>query len=109
MLDPSEGYITIDGIDLATIPRNTLRSRLNAIPQEAFFLAGTIRMNLDINGTATEPELIAALKSVQLLKSVEAMGGLDCKLDLGSLLARPETDVLPRTCYPPQVFGCGAG
>ena len=81
MLDPCEGMITVDGIDLATLDRNSVRSQLNAIPQESFFVSGSIRMNLDIHGGATDADLLRALETVQLLKSVEAMGGLDCRLE----------------------------
>ncbi len=81
MLDPAKGSILIDGIDVTTLPRNTIRSRLNAIPQEPFFFTGTIRVNLNVNGTHTDEELRNALGKVQLLKTIEDLGGLDGKLD----------------------------
>lgn len=47
LLDPSTGTITIDGHCLTDLPRQTIRSRLNVISQDPFFLYGTIRLNLD--------------------------------------------------------------
>lgn len=42
----SEGSITIDGIDIATISLEELRSRLTIIPQDAFLFSGSLRDNL---------------------------------------------------------------
>ena len=39
--------IKIDGIDTKTIPLETLRSKVSAIPQEPVLFAGTVRTNLD--------------------------------------------------------------
>jgi ABC-type multidrug transport system fused ATPase/permease subunit len=47
MLEITDGSVTIDSVDLSTIPRQVLRERLTVIPQEPIFLKGTIRQNLD--------------------------------------------------------------
>ncbi|RDW82953.1 hypothetical protein BP5796_04444 [Coleophoma crateriformis] len=66
MLELSSGSMTIDGIDLSTIPRNDIRFRLNAIPQEPYFIAGSVRLNLDPYETHGDAALVAALHKVQL-------------------------------------------
>ncbi|TVY84949.1 ABC transporter FUM19 [Lachnellula suecica] len=47
MIEPVHGSIIVDGIDISSIPRNDVRLRLNALPQEPFLLPGTIRDNID--------------------------------------------------------------
>lgn len=42
----SEGSIIIDGIDIATIGLEDLRSRLTIVPQDAFLFSGSLRDNL---------------------------------------------------------------
>ncbi|EDN98254.1 hypothetical protein SS1G_13112 [Sclerotinia sclerotiorum 1980 UF-70] len=39
--------ILVDGVDISTLPRQTVRARLNAIPQDPFFLRSTIQAQLD--------------------------------------------------------------
>ncbi|KAL1961482.1 hypothetical protein VTN77DRAFT_1839 [Rasamsonia byssochlamydoides] len=66
--DPKSGHILIDGIDITTIPRTILRSRvIIAIPQDPLILAGcSVRFNADPAGNATDEEIIAALRRVRL-------------------------------------------
>ncbi|KAJ9195019.1 hypothetical protein DTO164E3_7003 [Paecilomyces variotii] len=79
--DIKTGTILIDDIDIVTIPRNLLRSRLIAIPQDPFILPGSIRFNADPMGTATDEEIISALTKVHLSKLLESRsGGLDADL-----------------------------
>ncbi|CAO3607783.1 unnamed protein product [Cunninghamella echinulata] len=46
-LEPSNGSIIMDGIDIAHIGLEDLRSKITIIPQEAVLFSGTIRSNLD--------------------------------------------------------------
>jgi len=43
----TSGNITIDGIDIAKIGLNTLRSHIAIIPQDPVLFGGTLRSNLD--------------------------------------------------------------
>lgn len=62
MVEPCQGKITIDGIDLATIGLDTLRQGLSAIPQETILFGGTMRENLDPEGKHSDAELNDALR-----------------------------------------------
>jgi ABC-type multidrug transport system fused ATPase/permease subunit len=45
-VDPTEGKITIDGIDVTKIGLEDLRSNITFIPQDASLFSGTVRDNL---------------------------------------------------------------
>jgi ATP-binding cassette, subfamily C (CFTR/MRP), member 1 len=75
---PGSGYILIDAHDLSTISRTLIRSRINALSQEPFFLSSlSVRQNLDPYDTATRDECISVLQRVQLWDPIQAKGGLD--------------------------------
>ncbi|KAI8821178.1 P-loop containing nucleoside triphosphate hydrolase protein [Fimicolochytrium jonesii] len=67
------GSITIDGVDIATVPLATLRQRLSIIPQEAFLFTGTVRENLDPFGNSTDHAIWAALDKVGLKPFVQGL------------------------------------
>lgn len=46
----SQGRITIDCVDIATLPLKELRSRIAIVPQEPFIFAGTVKENIDPHG-----------------------------------------------------------
>ncbi|KAF7914004.1 uncharacterized protein EAF01_000410 [Botrytis porri] len=73
--------ILIDGIDISTIPRQIVRARLNAVPQDPFFLRSTIRTNTDPYGVHTDLQIISALEKVHLWSLISSKGGLDAQLD----------------------------
>ncbi|KAA0714786.1 ATP-binding cassette sub-family C member 8 [Triplophysa tibetana] len=78
MLDTFEGQIIIDGIDIAKLPLQTLRSKFSIILQDPVLFSGTIRFNLDPERKATDQMLWEALEIAQLLSVVKALpGGLD--------------------------------
>jgi ABC-type multidrug transport system fused ATPase/permease subunit len=76
-----ESSITIDGIDITTLPRQLVRERLNAIPQEPFFIRGTIRSNADPFSVHTDADIITAITKVGLWSLVQSKGSLDANLD----------------------------
>jgi hypothetical protein len=81
LLDTSSGTITINGIDITSIPHDILRSHIIAVAEEPFFFPGTIRDNLDPYGEFKEDMLIEALNDVNLYSVVIEKGGLDTKLE----------------------------
>lgn len=77
-----ESHISIDGIDLKTIPRQTIRSRIAGVPQDSLRLNDTVRVNLDPTGTAqADQPLIDALVKTEIWPLIESRGGLDAMLD----------------------------
>ncbi|KUJ09415.1 ABC transporter-like protein [Mollisia scopiformis] len=87
MLEIKEGSITIDGVDLSTIPRKALRERLTVIPQDPIFLKGTIRQNLDPLEFADYSTAEAVLKKVGLWTIMTNAGGLDVPMEAEDLLS----------------------
>ena len=81
MIDLYGGSITIDGVDVATVPRHEVRSRIVGLPQDVFLLNGTVRLNLDPYGKATDSAIITALEEVRLWRAVKENGGLDANMD----------------------------
>lgn len=76
-----DSQITVDGIDITHVARQEVRTALNAIPQEPFFMRGTVRANADPWSTKTAAEIEKALRCVELWDVVQTKGGLDADLD----------------------------
>ncbi|EFE43741.1 ABC multidrug transporter, putative [Trichophyton verrucosum HKI 0517] len=79
------GQKVVDGLDLANLPRNVIRSRFNMIPQEPVFIPGTVRFNLDPCSQHSDYEIIEALKKALLFDVISAQGGLDAEFQPSSL------------------------
>ncbi len=62
-LNPVEGKVTLDNIDLATVNLSSFRSKLGVVLQDDFLYEGTIRENILFpRPDATEEELLEAAK-----------------------------------------------
>lgn len=90
LIEIDSGTIFIDGLDLTTISRETIRSRLIAIPQETFVLNDSIRLNIDPSGKATDEEIIAVLDKVQLWSVITSRGEDDDNNNNGNAEASTE-------------------
>ncbi|RDL32356.1 p-loop containing nucleoside triphosphate hydrolase [Venustampulla echinocandica] len=77
LIDLRSGTITIDGIDISTVVRQELRSKLITLPQEPFYYHATIRENLDIRGQSSTEELLDVLDVVGMREVIDKKGGLD--------------------------------
>jgi ABC-type multidrug transport system fused ATPase/permease subunit len=77
MITVSHGAVHIDDLAIATVSPERLRSALNAIPQEPYFLDDTIRMNADPYGTRTDDEIWRAIAAVHLTSVMQSKGGLN--------------------------------
>lgn len=85
LLDPTletENNISIDGLPLRRIKRDTLRQRIIAMPQDMVFLAAgeTFKAALDPYARASDEECMVALEEVGLLDTVKEAGGLDASI-----------------------------
>ncbi len=85
LLEIDNGVITIDGYDLATIPRNIIRERLVVVPQDAPVLIGTLRFNMDPAGQHSDADMQAVLRQVGLWDIFENDRGLDTEVTTASL------------------------
>ena len=52
------GRITLDGVDIATVPREQLRARIGMVLQDTWLFAGTIRDNIAYGNPDATPEQI---------------------------------------------------
>ncbi|ETN39964.1 uncharacterized protein HMPREF1541_06191 [Cyphellophora europaea CBS 101466] len=85
LLEFREGSLEVDGVDVACIPRETLRSRLNVIPQEPWWITTeNVRFNMDpwhALGSSSSADIdaayVSALSHCQVWNVIEAKGGLD--------------------------------
>ncbi|MGK0720923.1 ABC transporter ATP-binding protein [Leucobacter sp. W1478] len=58
------GRITIDGIDIASVPRRELRNHIGMVLQDTWLFGGTIRDNIGYGGdNPTEEEIVAAAEA----------------------------------------------
>jgi ATP-binding cassette subfamily C (CFTR/MRP) protein 1 len=85
MIEISSGAIYFDDVDISTLPRQDVRARLNAIPQDPYISYGTIRSNLDPWEASTDEKREAALRKVGPWDMIEGKGGLGAEMDVDFL------------------------
>lgn len=98
LLELRSGTIYIDGLDLATLPRQTIRSALTTIPQDPVKLTGTVRHNLDPEDKVqAEEAYMDVLRKTGIWPIVEGRGGLDAELsELGFSVGQQQLFCLAR-------------
>jgi ATP-binding cassette subfamily C (CFTR/MRP) protein 1 len=80
IIDIQQGQILIDDLDLSGMHCDDVRSCLNVIPQDPFFMPGTIRFNMDPHQAANDEDIEHAIRKVGLWDRVNADGGLRTEL-----------------------------
>ncbi|GAB4834514.1 hypothetical protein Ancab_032771 [Ancistrocladus abbreviatus] len=78
LVEPSEGKIIVDDVDISKIGLRDLRSHFGIIPQEPVLFGGSVRYNLDPLASHTDKEIWEVLEKCQLKEVVqEKPEGLD--------------------------------
>jgi ATP-binding cassette subfamily B multidrug efflux pump len=68
------GRITVDGLDIAAMPRDVLRSGIGTVLQDAWLFTGTIRDNIEYGRPgATDAEIVAAARASHVDQFVRAL------------------------------------
>jgi ATP-binding cassette subfamily B protein len=77
------GSISLDGRDLATLPRHAIRSRVGMVLQDTWLFGGTIRENIAYaRPDATEEEILAAARATYVDRFVHSLpDGYDTVID----------------------------
>jgi ATP-binding cassette subfamily B multidrug efflux pump len=80
------GRITLDGVDIAKMTRDDLRSRLGMVLQDTWLFGGTIRENIAYGKTgATEEQIVEAATAAYVDRFVHGLpDGYDTVLDDGA-------------------------
>lgn len=81
--DVDAGRITIDGVDVASIPRAALRGQVGMVLQDTWLFEGTIRDNIAYGRPdATDPEVLAAARATFVDRFVHSLpDGYDTVID----------------------------
>ena len=75
LYDPDRGTITLDGIDIQTLPRKQVRSYFGSVLQEPFLYSKTLRDNIKLGRhTALDEEMIVAAQGAAIHDSIESFG-----------------------------------
>jgi ABC-type multidrug transport system fused ATPase/permease subunit len=77
LLEPSRGSVSIDGVDLRSIPLADIQAGILTIPQDTLLVQQkTVRFNVDPDGKCTDAQVLSAFSHVGLWPMLEKKGGL---------------------------------
>ncbi|KAJ7319100.1 multidrug resistance-associated ABC transporter [Mycena albidolilacea] len=68
-VEPTEGKIVVDGLDISKVGLTDLRSKLTIIPQDPTILSGSLRSTLDVFEEYEDAEIFESLRRVHLIPS----------------------------------------
>lgn len=82
MVDLHNGRILVDGLDISTLPREQVRTRLVGVPQDAFLIEGSsVRLNADPAQALSDAAVEDAMRAVELWDIAAEKGGLDAPIE----------------------------
>ena len=73
IVEPVDGTIIIDNIDITKLGLYDLRSRLTIIPQDPVLFTGTLRLNLDPFNVHSDEEIWSSLELAHLKQFVSSL------------------------------------
>ncbi|KAJ7691594.1 P-loop containing nucleoside triphosphate hydrolase protein [Mycena rosella] len=68
-VEPTEGKILVDGLDISQVGLTDLRSKITIIPQDPTILSGSLRSTLDVFEEYEDAEIFESLRRVHLIPS----------------------------------------
>ncbi|GAB2586307.1 ABC transporter ATP-binding protein [Kribbella endophytica] len=81
LVDPEEGAVRIDGVDLRTLARDELAGSVALVAQNAFLFDDTVRGNITLGGDFTDDDIWDALRIAQGEGFIRSLpDGLDTKV-----------------------------
>ncbi len=81
LIDPDDGRILLDGIDLRDLARGELAGSVSVVAQTAFLFDDTVRGNVTLDAPVSDEDVWAALRAAQADGFVAALpDGLDTQL-----------------------------
>ncbi|KAG8825602.1 hypothetical protein FRC17_008601 [Serendipita sp. 399] len=96
-VDPSlvKGRISIDGVDISTLPLHVIRSSMSIVTQEPFLWHDTIRSNLDVEKKHSDDRIWRALDQVGMKGTIQASAEkLDTIIEESGSFSRGERQLL---------------
>jgi ABC-type multidrug transport system fused ATPase/permease subunit len=75
LVEASGGTVLIDGVDISTVPLQTLRRGIAVIPQDPVMFLGSVRDNLDPFGEHQDRAIWTALEQVSAAAFVRSLPG----------------------------------
>ncbi|WP_019240350.1 MULTISPECIES: ABC transporter ATP-binding protein [Bacillus] len=95
--DCQKGTITVDGIDIKTIPHQTLREHMGIVLQDPYLFTGTIASNVNLQDESITREMVEqALTDVGAFKVLNQVdGGMDAPVvEKGSTLSSGQRQLI---------------
>jgi ATP-binding cassette, subfamily B, multidrug efflux pump len=85
LLDPTEGAVLVDGVDVRRLDPGLLQSRIGLVPQRPYLFSGTVASNLRFGDPdAADVDLWKALEVAQAREFVQELaGGLEAPISQG--------------------------
>jgi ABC-type multidrug transport system fused ATPase/permease subunit len=82
--DATDGSVLIDGSNIQSFTKESLRNKISVVPQKAVLFSGSIRENMRWgNENATDEEILDAIATAQGTSVVLDKGGLDARIEQG--------------------------
>jgi len=81
LVDPQDGTITVDGVDIRDLTHDELARAIAVVPQGTFLFDDSVRENVTLGGDFSDEQIWDALRTVQAADFVSALPrGLDSEL-----------------------------